>query len=78
MGVFRKKLNEWAQNPPEKFLDKARLKWVQVNAMAITAHHVFDRLKPIIEKWGLEDIRDWTVTGYPTYLEGVSGYEGGG
>ncbi|CAG7835834.1 unnamed protein product [Allacma fusca] len=72
-----KKLNRWAREPPAGKLDKARLKWIEVNGFAITVHYIFDRLYPEIKKWGLTEADDSVTTAYPTWLQTISGYEGG-
>ena len=57
-----------AKSNPTANIDKGRLKWIEVNAMAATVHHIFNRLNSTLEVYGLEDVGDTMDLMYPSWV----------
>jgi len=47
---------------------KGRLKWMEVNSMAATIHHIYARLLPNLEEFGLEEVNRTMGIPYPSWV----------
>jgi len=68
LNLISAKVIELAKTNPTTTIEKARLKWIEVNAMAATIHHIFDRLTPTLEKYDLSDVGDTMDIEYPSWV----------
>ncbi len=68
MFSFSDKCVALAKTEPTSNMDKGRLKWIEVNAMAATIHHVFDLIPKTLESWGLEDVAENAELVYPSWV----------
>jgi len=66
-----------AKAKPTKDIDKGRLKWIEVNALAATLHHIFNRLTPEFEQYGLGEISEALHIQYPSWTTIASQNESG-
>ncbi len=48
--------------------DKMRLKWIEINSLAVTIHHVFDRLNHVFSFGGLSEIEEVVKVEYPSWI----------
>ncbi len=65
-------LVELAKSNPTTNIDKGRLKWIEVNAMAATIHHIYERNIALLENSFLEDIGESMELDYPSWLAKVA------